>query len=57
MRGQIVFLMTKYPKLFICFLFLISISGDSAYYFLEMSMLTVSVDNMTQTNIMVGKLS
>ena len=55
MRGQNVFLMAKYPKLFIRFLFLISISEDSASYFLEMIMLTDSVGNRAQTNIMVVK--
>ena len=42
-------------KSFIRVLSLISISGDSASYFLEMIMLIAFVGNSAQTNIMVGK--
>ena len=44
MRGQYVFLMTKSQSFYI--LFSISISGDSASYFIEMFMLTVLVWNV-----------
>ena len=41
MRGQFVFLMTKSQSFYICFVFSIIISRDSASYFNEMIMLVV----------------
>ena len=59
MRDQTVFLMARtqsymYVQLYM-FSVLISISGDSSSYFLDMIMLIGSAGNITRTKIMAGK--
>ena len=55
MRGQYVFLMTKSRSFYI--LFSISISGDSASYFIEMFMLISLEYTLAQTRMGFGRVT
>ena len=44
-------------ELFLCFIFSVTISGDSVYYFLEMIMLISLKGTLNQTRMGVGRVT
>ena len=55
MKGQYIFNMTKSRSL--CFIFSITISGDSASYFLEMVVIISLEGTLTQTRMGVDRIT